>query len=379
MLQGTRVVELAIWVAGPAAGGLLADWGADVIKVEPPAGDPMRRMFGSIGVERDAVPPYDLDNRGKRCVQLDLTNEAGKRTFDDLLATADVFITNLRIDALARLGLEPAAVRAKHPRLIYSLVTGYGMVGPERDRAGYDVGAFWARSSLAHSTVPPGQLPPALRSGAGDHATGATLTAGILAALYNREKTGEGRLVHTSLLRTGIYMNGWDISIRQHFGRIASTKPRTTMNAPLINCYATADGRAFWLLGLESDRHWPGLVRATGKTELADDPRFASAGTRLKASEALIAILDEVFLSQPYAHWVSQFDAEDVWFAPINSIADVLEDPQAIASGAFIEIANDGEVTYQSVASPIDFSDFELHPGPVRALGADTEEVLSSL
>ena len=201
MLSGYRVVELAIWVAGPASGGILADWGADVIKVEAPSGDPMRKMFGAIGVEQDRVPPYELDNRGKRCVVLDLTTDAGKTEMDALLATADVFITNMRPDALERLGFDHESVRARFPRLVYASVTGYGLGGADRDRPGYDIGAFWARSSLAHSMVPTGEYPIPLKSGMGDHITAITITTGILAALLNRERTGEGRLVETSLLR----------------------------------------------------------------------------------------------------------------------------------------------------------------------------------
>jgi crotonobetainyl-CoA:carnitine CoA-transferase CaiB-like acyl-CoA transferase len=379
MLQGIRVVELGIWVAAPAAGGLLADWGADVIKVEAPAGDPMRKMFGSIGVDREEVPPFGLDNRGKRCITLDLASEDGRRELHVLLETADVFLTNLRMDALGRLGLDDETVRARHPKLIYAIVTGYGMVGPEANRAGYDVGAFWARSSLAHSMVPPGELPPAVRSGTGDHATGTTIAAGILAALLNRERTGEGRLVHTSLLRTGIYLNGWDISIRQQFGRIASTRPRTRYSTPLVNCYAAADGRGFWLIGLEQDRHWPILLRAIGREDLGQDPLFLRVGDRAKNCEPLIAILDEIFRSKPYAYWVDRFDVEDVWWAPINSIADVLEDPQAIAAGAFIEQPSTDGKMVPSVATPVDFSDFTIRPGVVRGLGADNVEVLAQL
>jgi crotonobetainyl-CoA:carnitine CoA-transferase CaiB-like acyl-CoA transferase len=377
MLQGYRVVELAIWVAGPAAGGLLSDWGADVIKVESPAGDPMRNLFGNLGIEQSRVPPYELDNRGKRCVQLDLTTDEGRASLEELLKTADVFITNLRLDALGRLGLSPDDVRARHPKLIYSIVTGYGMVGPDRDRAGYDIGAFWARSSLAHASVPPGELPPALRSGVGDHATGMTLAAGILAALLNRERTGEGRLVHTSLLRTGIYLNGWDIGIRQYFGKLASTRPRTRNAAPLVNCYQASDGRGFWLLGLEQNRHWPTLLAAMERPDLGDDERFTNAVTRGKNCEALIVILDEIFSTRTYADWVERFDAHDVWWAPINSIADVLQDTQAIASGAFIDMpVTEGDAPYQGVASPLDFSDYTLTAGRVHALGADNAELL---
>lgn len=355
----------------------MADWGADVIKVEPPAGDPMRKMFGAIGVERERVPPYEVDNRGKRCVVIDVQTDEGRADLEALLATADVFLTNLRPDALERLGLGAADLMARHPRVVYANVTGYGMEGDERDRAGYDIGAFWARSSLAHRMVPPGELPPALRSGMGDHITGVTMLSGILAALLEREKTGRGRHVHTSLLRTGIYCNAWDISIQQTFGRLASVKPRTVHTAPLLNCYAASDGRGFWLLGLEQDRHWPGFLRAIDREDLQDDPRFANAVTRAKNPEVVIATLDAHFATRTYAEWTASFDAHDVWWAPINSIPDVLVDPQAAAAGAWTTVPGDeGEEPYASVAGPVAFEGFDQRPGRVHRLGEDTDAVL---
>jgi crotonobetainyl-CoA:carnitine CoA-transferase CaiB-like acyl-CoA transferase len=380
MLQGVRVVELAIWVAGPGAGGILADWGAEVIKVEGPAGDPMRNLFGNLGIEQARVPPYELDNRGKRCVMLDLRGEDARNDLDALLADADVFLTNLRPDALERLGFDHATVRARHPKLIYASVTGYGLEGADRDRAGYDIGAFWARSSIAHSMVPPGQLPPGSRSGMGDHTTAISIVSGICAALFERTRTGEGRLVHTSLLRTGVYVNGWDLSIREYFGKISATKPRTEMAAPIINSYMAGDGRGFWLLGLEQDRHWPTLIKALGSPEWTSDERFASAGKRGANARALIEFLDAAFSAHPYATWVERFDECDVWFAPINSLADALADEQIAAAGAWVHMAGDeaaGEKPYRLAASPVGFSDWTEEPGPVEALGASTNEILA--
>ena len=234
-LSGYRVVELGVWVAGPAAAGLMADWGADVIKVEPPAGDPQRRVFGALGIaDQQGVPPFEIDNRGKRSVVLDLHDPTAREQMDQLLATADVFVTNVRPAALDRLGLGHGSVLDRHPRLVYASLTGYGLQGPERDRAGYDLGAFWARSGLAHTLVPPGEYPPALRSGMGDHTTGITLAAGVLAKLLMRERTGRGGLVATSLLGTGMYTIGWDIGIVLRFGRRESTRPRYRSRGPLV-------------------------------------------------------------------------------------------------------------------------------------------------
>ena len=226
ILDGVRVVELTAWVAGPAAAGVLADWGADVVKVEPATGDPQRSIFGAIGArEQTSVPPFELDNRGKRSVVLDLRSDAGQEAMERLLERADVFVTNVRVAALDRLGLGPAAVRQRHPSIVYGIITGYGLDGPDAHRPGYDVGAFWARSTLAASVVPPGVMPPAIRSGLGDHVTGMTLAGGICGALFDRQRTGHGHLVSTSLLRTGVYCAGWDLAIL-HAVREAAEHPR---------------------------------------------------------------------------------------------------------------------------------------------------------
>jgi crotonobetainyl-CoA:carnitine CoA-transferase CaiB-like acyl-CoA transferase len=380
-LTGIRVIELGVWVAGPAAGGIMADWGADVVKVEPPAGDPQRRVFGALGVADQAgLPPFEIDNRGKRSVVLDLTTDAGRHDMERLLATADVFVTNLRPDALERLGLDHEAVLERHPALVYGSLTGYGLDGPDRARAGYDVGAFWARSGVAHTFMPPGELPPPLRSGFGDHITGMALACGVLAKLVERNHTGVGGLAATSLLRTGVYTIGWDVGIQLRFGKRESTRPRHLNRAPMVLCYQASDGEGFWLLGLEADRHWPGLVAALERPEWRTDERFVDARARNRNSEALIAALDERFAHEPMEHWRQRFDQHDVWWAPINSIREALDDPQVLASGAIIEVTpRPGEAPYRAVATPIDFDGRVLRPGPVPELGEHTAEVLEEL
>ncbi len=380
-LHGYRVVELGVWVAGPAAAGLMADWGADVVKVEPPAGDPQRRVFGALGIaDQQGVPPFEIDNRGKRSVVLDLQTDEGKAQMERLLATADVFVTNVRPDALERLGLGHEQVMARYPRLVYASLTGYGLEGPERNRAGYDIGAFWARSGLAHTLVPPDELPPSLRSGMGDHTTGVALLSGVLAKLLERERTGQGGLVATSLMRTGMYTLGWDIGIVLRYGKRESTRPRTRSRGPLVNCYRAGDGRAFWLLLLEADRHWPKLLAALDDPDLAADDRFTDAKQRLANSEALVTELDEAFAKYPFDDLVARFDAHDVWWAPINSIFDVIADPQAQANGAFIDMTpHEGEDPYRAVNGPIDFGGYAFRPGRVPRLGEHTAEVLAEL
>jgi crotonobetainyl-CoA:carnitine CoA-transferase CaiB-like acyl-CoA transferase len=370
-LQGIRVVELGMWVAAPATAGVLADWGADVIKVESPAGDPQRAVFGALGIAGQAGnPPFEIDNRGKRSVVLDLRSEAGMRDMLGLIAEADVFITNLRPGALERLGLDHATLCAKYPSLVYGIITGYGLEGPEADRAGYDIGAFWARSGLAHTLVAPDEMPPPVRSGQGDHTTGLALVGGVMAALFDRERTGKGRLVATSLLRTGIYTLGWDAGVYLRFGKRTSTKSRAKNPSPQMLNYRASDGRCFWLIGLEADRHWPGLVDAIQRPDLAADARFLTAKERMVNCEALIAELDAHFATQTYEYWTNRFDALDVWWAPVNSIPEAVVDPQVIASGAFVDMTpREDEAPYRAVNSPVDFGGYKIAPGPVPHLG----------
>jgi crotonobetainyl-CoA:carnitine CoA-transferase CaiB-like acyl-CoA transferase len=380
-LSGYRIVELGMWVAGPAAAGLMADWGAEVIKVEPPTGDPQRAIFGALGLaDIRGVPPFEIDNRGKQSVVIDLRTEEGLESMRALLATADVFITNVRPGALERLGLDHESVLARFPRLVYGSLTGYGLQGPERDRAGYDVGAFWARSGMAHSLVPPDQMPPAIRGGLGDHVTGIALAAGVLAKLLERERTGSGGLVATSLLRTGMYTIAWDIGIQLRFAKRESTRTRERTRAPLMNCYRAGDGRAFWLLTLEGDRHWPNLVAALNQPGLGEDIRFTTAKDRLANSVELVAALDHEFAQRTFIDIVESFDNHDVWWAPINSIVDVINDPQARAAGAFVEMqAHPGEDSYVAVNSPVDFGVPVARRARVPKLGEHTDTVLGSL
>jgi crotonobetainyl-CoA:carnitine CoA-transferase CaiB-like acyl-CoA transferase len=379
ILQGTRVVELGVWVAGPGAGGVLADWGADVVKIEAPEGDPMRRVFALIaGHGQPQSPPFDLDNRGKRSVVLDLRDPAGREQAEQIVAGADVFLTNLRPDAVERLGLGPSALLGTHPRLVYASVSGYGMEGPDVNRPSYDVGAFWARSGIA-STLTPEDAPPSdIRAGMGDHMTAMTAVAGICAALLQRERTGRGQLVETSLLRNGVWCMGWDLGIQLRFGKLAPTLPRTEAMNPLINPYRAGDGRWFWLLGLETERHWPALLRALGRPELGVDDRFGDGRARRKHGRELVAVLDELFAAGDRAHWTDRFDAEGVWWAPVATPEEVLEDEQLLATGGIVDVpGGDGAPPHRAIATPVRFSAADVGPaGPVPALGEHSDEVL---
>jgi crotonobetainyl-CoA:carnitine CoA-transferase CaiB-like acyl-CoA transferase len=211
-MEGIRVVELGVWVAGPAAAGILCDWGAEVVKIEPPEGDPARGFTKMLGGDMPTNPPFELDNRGKQSVVLDLTTDDGRAAALELIDGADVFVTNIRASALARIGLGHDTLLARNERLIYALVSGFGIEGPDADAAAYDIAAWWSRAGIAWLLSSPGADPPFQRGGMGDHSVGMTGAAMICAALVSRSTTGKGQLVTTSLLRQGAYTIGFDLN-----------------------------------------------------------------------------------------------------------------------------------------------------------------------
>jgi crotonobetainyl-CoA:carnitine CoA-transferase CaiB-like acyl-CoA transferase len=365
-MRGVKVVELAVVIAGPAASVMLGDWGADVIKVEPLDGDPHRSH---------TQPSYfELDNRGKRSIAVDVKTPQGMQIMLQLLEQADVFVTNLRPSALRRLELDYDSLSAKLPRLVYASVSGYG--GSADDRPGYDIGAYWSRSGLANALTAPGQAPPVSRPGLGDHPTGLATAAGIAAALYARERTGQGTLVQTSLLRTGLYAISSDL-----IGQLAGIEPTAGLQRalynPMLGCYRSGDGHWFWLLGVQSLRMWPKVAAAIGRPELATDPRFDTHPGLIGNRDELMALLDEVFAERTMAEIENDFAREDVWWDPVQNFAGSVDDPLAVDSGAFPE----SEAAWgKTVATPVDFGGSKPQPA-LRAPenGEHTEQLLLEL
>ena len=380
-LAGIRVVELGLWVAGPSAGGVLADWGAEVVKIEPPTGDPFRGLYLTVaGLSLPANPPFELDNRGKRSICLDLAKPEAREVALALVDRADVFLTNARPAALARAGLDWETLSARNPRLVYGLVTGYGEHGPDAERPSYDVGAFWSRAGIAAALAGADGVPPFQRGAMGDHTAGMTLAGGVSAALLARERTGRGQLVATSLLRVGVFVLGWDVNAALRLGIDAVPMQRDWVPNPVINAYKAQDGRWFWLLGLQGQRHWPDLVRAVDKPEWLDDVRYATMGARRDNSRELIAALDAVFATRPLAEWGPIFDRAGLWWAPVQTAIEVTQDPQAAAAGAWVDVPVAEGGTARMVASPLDFSGTPWAPSmPTPECGQHTEEVLLEL
>lgn len=380
-MQGIKVVEMGVWVAGPAAGGILADWGADVVKIEPPGvGDPGRTFARMLGGDLPFNPPFEMDNRGKRSVIFDLGQSQGRELALELIDGADVFISNMRQTALTRLGLDPVTLLKRNPRLVYGAISGYGFDGADADKAAYDIAAYWARGGVAGALTPPGEAPPFQRGGMGDHAAGLSLAGGISAALFARERNGRGQLVSTSLLRQGIYTLAFDLSIVLRFGVNLGAADRTKMPNPSVNSYCDKEGRWFWIVGLDGDRHWPPLTRAVGHPEWMGDPRFATAADRAANASELIACLDEIFATRTRDQWGEIFDAEeDLWWAPVQTPDEVVADPQAQACGGLVEVP-DGESTTTLPATPVDF---EGTPWAPRSMapehGQHGDEILREL
>jgi crotonobetainyl-CoA:carnitine CoA-transferase CaiB-like acyl-CoA transferase len=377
-LEGVKVVELGLWVAGPSAAAMLGDWGASVIKLEPPSGDPFRGLFASLmGSPASLNPPFELDNRGKRSVALDLEKEEAREIALRLISEADVFVTNMRPRVLEEFGLDYKSLSDRFPRLVYGQVTGYGPDTESRDTAAYDIGAFWSHAGVGMSLTAPGADIPQQRGGMGDHMTGQMTAGAICAALYCREKTGEGQRVSVPLVRVGVYMCGWDTMLALRLGIPILSYDRFHAVNPIIDCYKSGDGKWFWLLLLQADRHWGDLCRAIEREDLLQDARFKNIEVRRINAPALVEELDRVFVQRTVAEWAEAFAANNVWWAPVNSVNEVVQDPVVHAAGAFVDVPRPDGGTEKAVATPADFSGTPwLARGVPPELGQHTEEVL---
>lgn len=380
MLEGLKIVEYATYVAAPGAAGIMRDWGADVIKVEPPGGDPIRLFFSSLGVDAETNPIFEMDNRGKRGIVLDTTKPEGRDALLKLIDRADIFITNVRPAGLKRAALDPDTVLQRCPRLIYATLTGYGLEGPDADRPGMDAAAFWARSGLAAMFRPKGGEPVQLRTALGDHVASLAIVAGVLAAVHERNATGKGRLVDASLLRTAHYVGGSDLSIQHTRGRVASNRPRNAVPNPLVNPFRTSDDRWISLLMRQGDGDWPKIARLLGIEHLVKDPRFATSRARRENAAELVPLLDDAFAKLDYAQAAAALDGEHMVWAPILSPAEAISDPQAIAAGCVVQTPTHEGGLFNAPASPVRFPGADDGPkGPAPRFGEHTRAVLAEL
>tara|TARA_R110000824_G_scaffold118105_1_gene270293 strand:- start:13045 stop:14283 length:1239 start_codon:yes stop_codon:yes gene_type:complete len=379
MLEGIKVIEMATYIAAPGAGGILADWGAEVIKIEPLNGCPMRYTMANMGADHlKGSPIFDMDNRGKKGIAINTATPEGVEAVKRLVKDADVFITNVRPGGLERAGLDYESLKAVNPRLVYASVTGYGLEGDERDRPGFDIAAFYARSGIGWLQTVKGAEPTTLRTGIGDHTTSMATVSGILAAIVERQKTGTGRLVEASLIRAGIYAASSDTAVQLKYGKLGSTKPRHESVAPLNNFFRAKGETWFVVVPRQGSVDWTAICKVIGQPELEHDERFNNPKGRRANAAQLVDILDAAFEQHDLDYWKEKLDAADMIWAPLMRPGDVAKDPQAIASGAYVNVPeNGGDGTFLAPASPIRFPGADDGPkGPSPELGEHTLAVL---
>ncbi len=346
-LAGIRVLDAAGMIAGPSTAALMADFGADVIKLEPPQGDLLR---GMIGVEDGPDPWWQLDNRGKRGVAIDLTTDEGIEAAHAIAATCDVFLTNLTAERQARYRLRPEDLRAEHPELIHATITGYGSSGPDQDRLAFDHTAFFARGGVLDIMGEPG-APPTGRAGQGDHTTSLALLSTILLALRERDLTGEGQVVEVALMQIALWTLASDISVGLATGEMPGPRLRIEMPGPLVTRYRCADDR--WInFCMPGGDYWPKFCNTLGHPEWATDERFATPELRIENAPELITMCDEIFATADRDTWAQRCDAAGLIWGAIHDLTEVVDDPQAAELGAFSDV--DGlDRPFRTVSAPL--------------------------
>jgi formyl-CoA transferase len=374
LFTGLKVIDCASWIAGPAAATILSDFGADVIKVEPPgSGDPWRGR----GPESNPSADYywQLTSRNKRSLALDLKHPDGRAALHRLIAGADVFVTNFPLPVRDRLHLAPEHLLPLNPRLIYASFTAYGEAGEEAAKTGFDSTAYWARTGLMDMVRADPETPPARSMpGMGDHPSGTALYAAIVTALYRREKTGLGGVVKSSLLQNGLWANGCAVQARLFGDHVPHRATRENAPNALANHYQTRDGRWFIMALFNEQRQLRGFLTAIGRADLADDPIFATPEARRKNARALVAVLDEVFASRDLAEWRVILDGVGVTFGIVGTVDEVSDDAQMRACGALVRFADGHGLT---IASPFHVEGAEkVAPRRAPAVGQHSEAVL---
>ena len=378
MLEGIKIIEMATYIAAPSAGGIMADWGADVIKIEPLGGCPMRKFYASAMTDDYPDNPVSaLDNRGKRAIAVNTGTDEGRAIVRKLVEDADVFLTNVRPGQLKQQGLDYDALKAVNPKLVYASVTGFGLEGDEADKPGFDTAAFNAKSGFGWIMTPKGSAPAPLRTAAGDHVTGIATASGILAALLKAQRTGEGELVESSLVRSAAYAVGCDFGTWLRYGRIARSRPRDAAIVAINNYYMTKDECWLFLNGRPGEPDWPDVARVAGLAHLVDDERFGSLRDRRRNGEALIALLDEAFAQKTLSEWQPLLDGANLIWSPVQSFEQSFDDPQMHAAGVFVDMPKADGTSYKNIASPIRFGTESTDPkGPLPEIGEHTLSIL---
>ena len=387
VLEGLKILEMGHVVAAPTAGVTFADWGAEVIKIEPPSGDMARHFIhpfpdedkDSAGRPKFKHGYFHNLNRGKKAVALNLRSESAKEIAGKLVAWADIFFTNYTVSALNKLGMDYETLKKHNPRLIYGVLTGFGTAGPDKDSRGFDMSAAWARSGIMHMMGEPGSNPPPQRGGIMDRVAGSHMVGALLAALYHRDRTGEGQKVEFSLYHTGVWANSEDILPTLQGGN-PQKFDRTKSGNPLWNSYKTKDDRWFWSAMLQADRYWGSFCRALGHPEWEHDPKFDTAENRFGNREELIRLIDQALATKTYAEWEPIFREHDFIYGKVQTPQEVINDPQAHANDFFVSLKLPDRPDVTTLMSPVKFVE---NPAEVRSCGPElsqhTEEILLSL
>ena len=382
-LDDITVISIESWMAAPSASAILADLGADVIKVEPLTGDPMRGLSRPAKIEgafKSYDFQFDVDNRGKRSIAVALDTPAGAALVQKLAGTAHIFMCNLLTHRQARFGLDPANLLAINPKLVHATLTGYGTTGPEAQRPGYDVTAFFGRSGLydASREGDDGTVPMA-RPAQGDHTTGLAMVGAILAALRMAERTGKGQVVETSLFETAVWTQATDYGVTAVDRAPVRRRSRHQLLSPTANRYPCGDGK--WVvLNMPEESAWPRLCRVIGRTQWLDDPRFVDARARYQNMAALVDGIDAALAAKGRDEWGVLFDAQGMIWGPVLALHEVAADPHAHAIGLFPEIQHTQLGAYRTVNAPMRFHTADVKPrSPAPALGEHSREVLRGL
>ncbi|MBV9450329.1 MAG: CoA transferase [Streptosporangiaceae bacterium] len=379
VFAGLKVLDVASFIAAPAAATVLSDFGADVIKVEPPGTGDLQRMLGSVPPAPRAHANYNwhLANRNKRGMAIDLKSPGGTTILKRLVEWADVVITNFPHGTREKLHLGYEEVSGWNPRVIYADITGFGDAGPDATLPGFDLTAYWSRSGLLASTRDAGAPPTVPVSGSGDYMAAIGLYSAIVTALYHRERTGTGASVGTSLLAEGVWATGTLVAGALAGGTSFGLHDRTAPVNPLINPYQSADGQ--WFLLVASPPHWPGLARAVGHPELLSDPRFADIEGFVTNSAVLTGLLDAEFRSRPLGHWKEVLDRERITYSVIQTPEETAKDPQLRANDIIVPLAGVSGLEY-TVSSPINLRGVSKVPAKrAPELGEHNDEVLTQL
>ena len=383
-LEGIKVVEVAMWAFVPAAGGILCDMGASVLKIEPPDGDPIRglNMSGMAPGDHGFVVSWENYNRGKRAMTLDLRQEAGVEVLYKLVADADVFLTNLLPRARRRMKIDIDDLKAINPNLIYAIGSGSGRRGPEADKGGFDSITYWHRGGISSSLSEDDQdYPPGMPSGAfGDTASAAMLAGGISAAIAQRAMTGHAAVVDASLLNTALWSMQSSIT-RATLSGVEKLPRGKRENMPnvLVNNYRTSDGRIISLCMLQGQRYWGPLCEIMGRPDLATDPRFATEEARNQNKPACVAEFDAIFAAKPLAEWREILGRQEGQWDVVQHVGELQHDAQVKANGFMQKVDYGDGRAFTMVSAPMQFDGSPLPAGPAPELGAHSDEVLTEL